>query len=79
VVITATLAQFNIPEAGLLLDPGGRSLPRHGPLGTNVVGTRSRASSCAMGGQLDPPEPVDIEPPHAPAHVAAATAGDEPF
>ena len=33
VVIAATLPQFNIPEAGLLLDPRRRPFPRHGPLG----------------------------------------------
>lgn len=33
VVIAATLNQFHLPEAGLLLDHGRRHVPRHGPFG----------------------------------------------
>ena len=30
-------------------------------------------------GQLDPMEPAEIEPPHAPSRVPAPPPGDEPF
>jgi Na+/H+-dicarboxylate symporter len=47
---------------------------------TNVVGNAVASVVVAKWeGELDPPEPVDIEPPHAPAHVPAPPPGDEPF
>ena len=80
VVITATLAQFNIPEAGLLLILAVDHFLDMGRSATNVVGNAVASVVVAKWeGQLDPPEPVDIEPPHAPAHVAPPRPGDEPF
>jgi Na+/H+-dicarboxylate symporter len=80
VVITATLAQFNIPEAGLLLILAVEHFLDMGRSATNVVGNAVASVVVAKWeGQLDPPEPVDIEPPHAPAHVAPPAPGNEPF
>ncbi|CAA9527041.1 MAG: Na+/H+-dicarboxylate symporters [uncultured Sphingosinicella sp.] len=80
VVITATLAQFNIPEAGLLLILAVDHFLDMGRSATNVVGNAVASVVVAKWeGQLDPPEPVDIEPPHAPAHVAPPVPGNEPF
>jgi Na+/H+-dicarboxylate symporter len=80
VVITATLAQFNIPEAGLLLILAVDHFLDMGRSATNVVGNAVASVVVAKWeGQLDPPEPVDIEPKHAPAHVAPPLPGNEPF
>ena len=80
VVITATLAQFNIPEAGLLLILAVDHFLDMGRSATNVVGNAVASVVVAKWeGQLDPPEPADIEPAHAPAHVAPPRPGDEPF
>jgi Na+/H+-dicarboxylate symporter len=80
VVITATLAQFNIPEAGLLLILAVDHFLDMGRSATNVVGNAVASVVVAKWeGELDPLEPVDIEPPHAPAHVPAPPPGDEPF
>jgi Na+/H+-dicarboxylate symporter len=80
VVITATMAQFNIPEAGLLLILAVDHFLDMGRSATNVVGNAVASVVVAKWeGELDPPEPVDIEPPHAPAHVAPPRPGDEPF
>ncbi|MDP9424088.1 MAG: dicarboxylate/amino acid:cation symporter [Pseudomonadota bacterium] len=68
VVITATLAQFNIPEAGLLLILAVDHFLDMGRSATNVVGNAVASTVVAKWeGKLDPIEPVDIEPPHAPS------------
>ena len=80
VVITATLAQFQIPEAGLLLILAVDHFLDMGRSATNVVGNAVASVVVAKWeGQLDPLEPVDIEPPHAPSHRPPPPPGDEPF
>jgi Na+/H+-dicarboxylate symporter len=75
VVIAATLSMFNIPEAGLLLILAVDHFLDMGRSATNVVGNAVAASVVAKWeGDLDPKEPADIEPPHAPAHVPAPPA-----
>jgi Na+/H+-dicarboxylate symporter len=70
VVIAATMSMFNIPEAGLLLILAVDHFLDMGRSATNVVGNAVAASVVARWeGDLDPEEPADIEPPHAPSHV----------
>jgi Na+/H+-dicarboxylate symporter len=70
VVIAATMSMFKIPEAGLLLILAVDHFLDMGRSATNVVGNAVAASVVARWeGGLDPVEPADIEPPHAPAHV----------
>ncbi|MFL6856864.1 MAG: dicarboxylate/amino acid:cation symporter [Allosphingosinicella sp.] len=69
VVITATLSQFHIPEAGILMILAVDHFLDMGRSATNVVGNAVASAVVARWeGQLDPPAPVDIEPPHAPSH-----------
>ena len=69
VVITATLSQFKIPEAGILLVLAVDHFLDMGRSATNVVGNAVAATVVAKWeGGLDPVEPADIEPPHAPSH-----------
>ena len=69
VVIAATLSMFNIPEAGLLLILAVDHFLDMGRSATNVVGNAVASVAVAKWeGTLDPPEAVDIEPPHAPSH-----------
>ena len=71
VVIAATMSMFRIPEAGLLLILAVDHFLDMGRSATNVVGNAVASSVVARWeGDFDPLEPVDIEPPHAPAHVA---------
>ena len=71
VVISGTMAQFGIPEAGLVLILAIDQFLDMGRSGTNVVGN---AVACAVvakwEGELDRPEPPEIEPPHAPTSRA---------
>src|SRR3954464_10505194 len=70
VVIAATLSMFKIPEAGLLLILAVDHFLDMGRSATNVVGNAVASSVVARWeGDLDPEEPADIEPPHAPSHV----------
>jgi Na+/H+-dicarboxylate symporter len=69
VVITATLATFKIPEAGILMILAVDHFLDMGRSATNVVGNAVASAVVAKWeGQLDPIEPADIEPPHAPSH-----------
>ena len=80
VVITATLAQFNIPEAGLLLILAVDHFLDMGRSATNVVGNAVASTVVAKWeGELDPRESPVIDPPKAPAHVPPPPPGDEPF
>jgi Na+/H+-dicarboxylate symporter len=70
VVIAATMSMFRIPEAGLLLILAVDHFLDMGRSATNVVGNAVASSVVARWeGTLDPEEPPDIEPPHAPSHV----------
>jgi Na+/H+-dicarboxylate symporter len=70
VVIAATMSMFRIPEAGLLLILAVDHFLDMGRSATNVVGNAVAASVVARWeGPMDPEEPADIEPPHAPSHV----------
>jgi Na+/H+-dicarboxylate symporter len=72
VVISGTMAQFNIPEAGLVLILAIDQFLDMGRSGTNVVGNAVATVVVAKWeGELDPSEPPEIEPPHAPTHRTA--------
>jgi Na+/H+-dicarboxylate symporter len=67
VVISAVMVQFGIPEAGLVLILAIDQFLDMGRSGTNVVGNAVAAAVVAKWeGNLDAPEPPEIEPPHAP-------------
>jgi len=69
VVIAATLSMFKIPEAGLLLILAVDHFLDMGRSATNVVGNAVASAVVARWeGDLDPEEPIDVEPPHAPSH-----------
>jgi Na+/H+-dicarboxylate symporter len=75
VVITVTLSQFNIPEAGILLVLAIDHFLDMGRSATNVVGNAIAASVVARWeGGFDPPLPAEIEPPHAPTHGLSSHA-----
>ena len=70
VVIAATLSMFQIPEAGLLLILAVDHFLDMGRSATNVVGNAVAAVAVAKWeADLDPLEPAEIEPPHAPSHM----------
>ena len=69
VVIAAVMGQFGIPEAGLLLILPVDQFLDMGRSGTNVVGNAVATAVVAnWEGALEPIEPAEIEPPHAPGH-----------
>ena len=71
VVITATLSQFNLPEAGVLLILAIDHFLDMGRSATNVVGNAVASVVVARWeGGFDRAEPADVEPPHAPSHRA---------
>ncbi len=75
VVITVTLSQFHIPEAGILLILAIDHFLDMGRSATNVVGNAIAATVVARWeGALDPPKPPEIEPPHAPSHGLSGQA-----
>lgn len=68
VVISATLAMFGIPEAGLLLILGVDHFLDMGRTATNVVGnTVASVVIAKWEGGLDDPQPPELDPPHAPS------------
>lgn len=78
VVIAATMSLFNIPEAGLLLILAVDHFLDMGRSATNVVGNAVASVAVARWeGALDPMEPADVEPPHAPSHVPPPPPGAE--
>ena len=80
VVIAATLAFFDIPEAGLLLILGVDHFLDMGRSATNVVGNAVASVVVAKWEvELDPLEPAEIEPPHAPTHVPPPPPGADRF
>jgi len=71
VVISATLAFFHIPEAGLVLILAVDHFLDMGRSATNVVGNAVASVAIAKWeGALQPPFAPEIEPAHAPAHTA---------
>jgi Na+/H+-dicarboxylate symporter len=80
VVIAATLSMFNIPEAGLLLILAVDHFLDMGRSATNVVGNAVASTVVARWeGKLDPEEPADIEPLHAPSHVPRSKLPEDHF
>ena len=77
VVIAGTMAQFNLPEAGLVLILAVDQFLDMGRTGTNVVGNAVATAVVAKWeGALDKPEPLDsIDTLHAPSshHPGAKT------
>jgi len=68
VIISSTLAFFDVPEAGLLLILAVDHFLDMGRSATNVVGNAVASVVIAKWeGSLDPLEPAEIEPPHAPS------------
>jgi len=75
VVITVTLSQFNIPEAGILLVLAIDHFLDMGRSATNVVGNAIAASVVARWeGGFEPRQSAEIEPPHAPSHGISGQA-----
>ena len=80
VVIAATMSMFRIPEAGLLLILAVDHFLDMGRSATNVVGNAVASAVVARWeGTLNREEPADIEPPHAPSHVARPAKAEDHF
>ncbi len=72
VVITGTLAMFDLPVEGVALILAIDQFLDMGRTATNVVGNAVATSVITKWeGMLEVEEPDFIEPPHAPAHTAA--------
>ncbi|HWV61616.1 MAG TPA: dicarboxylate/amino acid:cation symporter [Sphingopyxis sp.] len=71
VVITATLAMFDLPVEGVALVFAIDHFLDMGRTATNVVGNAVATSVITKWeGMLEVPEPADAERPHAPSHTA---------
>jgi Na+/H+-dicarboxylate symporter len=78
VVIAATLAFFDIPEAGLLLILAVDHFLDMGRSATNVVGNAVASAVVARWeGTLDPPSDPELVPPAAPSHVPGARPAED--
>jgi Na+/H+-dicarboxylate symporter len=72
VVISAVMGHFGIPEAGLVMILAVDHFLDMGRSATSVVGNAvATAVVSKWEGAFDPPEPPEIEPPHAPSHRTA--------
>ncbi|MBL0925821.1 MAG: dicarboxylate/amino acid:cation symporter [Sphingomonadaceae bacterium] len=72
VVITGTLAMFDLPVEGVALILAIDQFLDMGRTATNVVGNAVATSVITKWeGMLEVEEPEFVEPPHAPAHTAA--------
>jgi Na+/H+-dicarboxylate symporter len=72
VVITGTLAMFDLPVEGVALILAIDQFLDMGRTATNVVGNAVATSVITKWeGMLEVEEPEFVEPPHAPAHIAA--------
>jgi Na+/H+-dicarboxylate symporter len=70
VVITATLAMFDLPVEGVALIFAIDQFLDMGRTATNVVGNAVATSVITKWeGMLEVPEPADLERPHAPTHT----------
>ncbi|MDR7059092.1 MAG: dicarboxylate/amino acid:cation symporter [Sphingopyxis sp.] len=70
VVITATLAMFDLPVEGVALIFAIDQFLDMGRTATNVVGNAVATSVITKWeGMLEAPEPPDLDRPHAPAHT----------
>ena len=70
VVITATLAMFDLPVEGVALIFAIDQFLDMGRTATNVVGNAVATSVITKWeGMLEVPEPADLERPHAPSHT----------
>src|SRR5438045_2816355 len=79
VVIAAIMPMFRIPEAGLLLILAVDHFLDMGRSGTNVVGNAVASAVIARWeGTLKAERSPEIEPRHAPSHVANAGRQDDP-
>ncbi|RVT41699.1 dicarboxylate/amino acid:cation symporter [Sphingobium algorifonticola] len=75
VVVAATLAQFDLPVEGVAFILAIDQFLDMGRTATNVVGNAvATAVVTKWEGMLEVEEPDYVEPPHAPAHTAAAGA-----
>jgi Na+/H+-dicarboxylate symporter len=70
VVIAATLSQFGLPVEGIALILGIDQFLDMGRSATNIVGNAVATSVITKWeGMLEKPEPIAVEPPHAPSHT----------
>jgi Na+/H+-dicarboxylate symporter len=70
VVIAATLTQFGLPIEGIALVLGIDQFLDMGRSATNIVGNAVATSVITKWeGMLEKPEPIAVEPPHAPSHT----------
>ena len=72
VVIAATLSQFGLPVEGIALILGIDQFLDMGRSATNIVGNAVATSVITKWeGMLEMPEPIAVEPPHAPSQTPA--------